>query len=85
MAPLSVGPSMFSDVERIFSVGSGFLFLPECSLVILCSCVLTSVLFSFISRSKLLLLDNITPFAFKGGNTLSSRRRNAISREPSVR
>ena len=77
--------SMFSDEERMFSAGSSFLFLPGFSLVPFCSCVLISVLFSFILRSKLLLLKRTFPFAFKGGNTLSSRRRNAISSEPSVR
>ena len=77
--------SMFSDGERIFSAGSGFLFHPGFSLVPLCFCVLISVLFSFVLRSKLLLLKMTLPFAFKGGNTLSSRGCNAISCEPSVR
>lgn len=77
--------SMFSDEQRIFSAGSGFLFLPGFAFVPFCSCVLISVLFSFILKSKLLLLKRTFPFAFKGGNTLRSRRRNANLREPLVR
>ena len=68
MATLSGTPlSMFSDEQRIFSAGSGFLFLPGFSFVPFCSCVLISVLFSFILKSKLLLLKRTFPFAFKGG------------------
>lgn len=86
MATLSDTPlSMFPDGQRIFSAGCGFLFLPGFSFVPFCSCVLIAVLFSFILKSKLLLLKRTFPFAFKGGNTLSSRRRHATSREPSVR
>ena len=48
--------SMFSDEQRIFSAGSGFVFLPGFSFVHFCSCVSIAVLFSFILKSKLLLL-----------------------------
>lgn len=53
MATLSGSPlSMFSDEQRIFSAGSGFLFLPGFSLVPFCSCVLISVLLSFILKAN---------------------------------